>query len=48
MQLGISSYTLTWAIGVPGFPPERPLDAVGLLRKAVALGVGLVQIQARQ
>jgi sugar phosphate isomerase/epimerase len=44
MQLGISSYTYTWAIGVPGYPPERPLDAVGLLRKAVALGVGLVQI----
>ena len=44
MQLGISSYTYTWAIGVPGSLPERPLDAVGLLRKAVALGVGLVQI----
>lgn len=44
MQLGISSYTYTWAIGVPGYPPERSLDAVGLLRKAVALGVGLAQI----
>jgi sugar phosphate isomerase/epimerase len=42
-KLGISSYTYTWAVGVPGYPPERPLDAVGLLRKAVALGVGLVQ-----
>jgi sugar phosphate isomerase/epimerase len=44
MQLGISSYTYTWAIGVPGYSPERTLDAVGLLRRAVALGVGLVQI----
>jgi sugar phosphate isomerase/epimerase len=44
MLLGIGSYTYTWAIGVPGYPPERPLDAVGLLRKAVALGVELVQI----
>jgi hypothetical protein len=38
MRLGISSYTYTWAIGVPGFSSERPLDAVGLLRNAVALG----------
>jgi sugar phosphate isomerase/epimerase len=43
VKVGISSYSYTWAIGVPGYPPERPLDAVGLLRKAVALGVGLVQ-----
>jgi sugar phosphate isomerase/epimerase len=43
MRLGISSYTYTWAIGVPGYPPADPMDAVGLLGKAAQLGVGLVQ-----
>jgi sugar phosphate isomerase/epimerase len=41
--LGISSYTYTWAVGVPGFPPKKPLGAIGLLHKAAQLGVGLVQ-----
>jgi len=44
MRLGISSWTYTWAIGVPGHPPERPMDAVGLLNRAAELGVHLVQI----
>jgi len=43
-RLGIGSWTFPWAIGVPGYPrPERPLDPAGLLRKAVELGVGVVQ-----
>jgi sugar phosphate isomerase/epimerase len=34
-----------WAAGVPGYPPPlRPLTAEGLLRKAVELGVRVVQI----
>jgi 3-oxoisoapionate decarboxylase len=44
MQLGISSYTFTWAIGVPGHPPEHPLTAIGLLERAAELGVSLVQM----
>ncbi len=44
MQLGISSFTYTWAVGVPGHPPERPLTAVELLDKAADLGLSLVQI----
>lgn len=44
MRLGISSWTYTWAIGVPGQPPERPMDALGLLDKADESGVRLVQI----
>ena len=44
MRLGISSYTYTWAIGVPGFPPARPMNALDLLTKAAALGVSVVQI----
>lgn len=45
MQLGISSYTYVWAIGVPGYPgPPEPLTAFGLLEKAARLGVRVVQI----
>ncbi len=44
MRLGISSYAYTWAIGVPGHPPERPLGFIGLLHKAAELGVRLVQV----
>jgi sugar phosphate isomerase/epimerase len=44
MQLGISSFTYTWAIGVPGHPPDRPLTAVELLDKAAGLGLSLVQV----
>lgn len=44
MKLGISSYTYTWAIEVPGYPITDPLSAVGLLDKAAALDVDVVQI----
>lgn len=44
MRLGISSYTYTWAIGVPGHPPDHPMEAVDLLSKAAELGVYLVQV----
>lgn len=44
MRLGISSYTYTWAIGVPGYLPAQRMDATGLLSKASALGVSCVQI----
>jgi sugar phosphate isomerase/epimerase len=45
MRLGISSYTYVWAIGVPGYPsPPQPLTPEGLLSKASALGVHIVQI----
>lgn len=44
MRLGISSYTFTWAVGVSGHPPERPMTAVDLLNKAAELGVHLVQV----
>lgn len=44
MILGISSYTYTWAVGVPGhFPPQR-LTETGLLDKAKDNGINLVQI----
>ncbi len=44
MKLGISSYTYTWAIGMPGIMPGQPLNYKGLLRKADDLDVGLVQV----
>ncbi len=45
MKLGISSWTYPWAVGVPGYGrPDAPLDAFGLLERAAALGVPVVQI----
>jgi len=45
MELGISSWTVPWSIGIAGYPrPSKPLDPVGLLDKAVAVDVRRVQI----
>jgi 3-oxoisoapionate decarboxylase len=44
MEPGISSYTYTWAVGVPGSIPETPLSAYGLVDKARASGLRVVQI----
>ena len=44
MKLGISSYTYSWAVGVPGHKPACPLDENGLLDKAREHGVSLLQI----
>jgi sugar phosphate isomerase/epimerase len=45
MELGISTWSLPWSIGVSGYPrPLRPLDAFGLLAKAVEVNVKIVQI----
>jgi 3-oxoisoapionate decarboxylase len=44
MTLGISSYTFGWAVGVAGYPPDRPLDESDLLQKALEHRVKLLQI----
>lgn len=44
IRLGISSYTYSWAVGVPGHKPACPLDENGLLDKAHEHGVTLLQI----
>jgi 3-oxoisoapionate decarboxylase len=44
MQHGISSYTYTWSVGVPGSLPAVPLSAYDLVDKAAAFGLRLVQI----
>jgi 3-oxoisoapionate decarboxylase len=43
MQLGISTYTYGWAIGIPGSMPAQPLTALGLLAQAKAFNLNLVQ-----
>jgi len=44
MQPGISSYTYTWAIGVPGKVPQNPMTIFQLVEKAAELGVPVVQV----
>jgi len=45
MEIGISTYTYTWAVGVPGYPTaENPMGALGLLEKAKEFDIRLVQI----
>ena len=45
MQLGISTYTFTWAIGVPGYlRMAEPMDAIGLIHQAHEYGVSVVQL----
>ncbi len=44
MQLGISSYAYSWAIGIPGHLPVKPLTVAGLIEKAKQLRVDCVQI----
>jgi sugar phosphate isomerase/epimerase len=44
MQLGISSYTYTWAVGVQGSMPPNPLSAYDLVDKAFSFGLRVVQI----
>lgn len=43
MQLGISTYTYGWAVGVPGDRSQTPLDEQALLDRANAFRVRLVQ-----
>ena len=44
MKLGISSYAYTWAIGVPGQIPNRPMDCFQLLGRAIDFEVSRLQI----
>ncbi len=43
-KIGISSYSYSYAVGFPGFQPDKPLDAFGLVKKAIDLKVSVVQI----
>lgn len=43
MKLGIGSYTFMWSIGFPGVAPRPAMDASGLLDRAHAAGVEVVQ-----
>jgi sugar phosphate isomerase/epimerase len=44
MVPGLSSYTYTWAVGVPGSLPAKPLSAFDLVDKTFSSGLKLVQI----
>lgn len=44
MLPGISSYTYTWAIGVPGSEPANPMTIFQLIEKAAEFGIGVVQV----
>jgi sugar phosphate isomerase/epimerase len=44
MRLGVGSYTYTWAVGVPGHQPTKPMGAGDLVRKANAAGLHCAQI----
>ena len=44
MKPGISSYTYTWAIGIPGQLPAAPMNYYGLIEKAHELDVRLIQV----
>ena len=44
MKPGISSYTYTWAIGVPGKEPPEPMTIFQLIGRAAESGVHIVQV----
>jgi sugar phosphate isomerase/epimerase len=44
MRFGLSSYTYTWAIGVPGSIPTNPLSATELIDRAFKSGLRLIQM----
>lgn len=44
MQAGISSYTFTWAVGVPGSVPSKPMSAYDLVEKCADYDLHIVQI----
>ncbi|QEH35176.1 Xylose isomerase-like TIM barrel [Aquisphaera giovannonii] len=44
MRLGIGSYTYGWAVGTAAGRPEGALTARDLLRRAIALGVRVLQL----
>ena len=44
MRLGIGTYAFAWAIGVPGYPPRKPLPVLEFLDKASLYEFDVVQI----
>ncbi|HLN75386.1 MAG TPA: hypothetical protein VK205_18985, partial [Prolixibacteraceae bacterium] len=44
MIAGISSYAFTWAIGVPGKEPQKPMSIFELLDMAIKMDVKVVQV----
>jgi len=43
VKLGLSTFTYTWAVGVPGYEPDRRMTALDLVRRASELAVPVAQ-----
>ncbi|MDD6209342.1 MAG: TIM barrel protein [Bacteroidales bacterium] len=43
LNIGISSYTYTWAIEVPGYPVKKPMTVYKLIERAAELKASVVQ-----
>lgn len=44
MKIGLGTYAYAWAIGVPGYPPKKPLPVFEFLDKASMYGFDCIQI----
>ncbi|MEO5887442.1 MAG: sugar phosphate isomerase/epimerase family protein [Anaerolineales bacterium] len=44
MQLGLGTFAYAWTIGIPGYPPPRPMSAMAFVDRAAALGLRVIQI----
>jgi len=44
LEIGIGSYTYTWAMGVSGYDTQQPMTAFDLIAKAVKLKAKIVQL----
>lgn len=44
MRIGLGTYAYAWAIGVPGYPPKKPLPVFEFLDRASMYGFDCIQI----
>lgn len=44
MKIGLSSYTWSWAVGVKGYEPEKPIGIMDLFEMTKSRGIPVLQI----
>lgn len=44
VRLGISSYAFAWSVGIPGYLPDKPMNAFDLFTLVSKLGIHLIQV----
>jgi sugar phosphate isomerase/epimerase len=44
MKVGVSSHTWSWAVGIKGYEPDKPMGALGLLEKTKKNNVKVLQL----